>query len=436
MKRLLAILLALVIILGLAACAKAPEEVSGAAPEAETTNTAEEAQEAEELPDGVISTDSAKLRVMLNTSSPDRALLASEWYPKYKEAFPNFDVEFDLQSTGYPDKLAVACAGGDIPDVFWCFNSTPIETGSALDLTDLIAEDGFLNNYKIADPLRPYSDGRIYSLQTGADNYYLPTIWYNKTIFEEVGVEVPETYGEFLDVCEKIKAAGYIPVAMTSTWPFELRMQELSITIDPEAMLKVINKEMSWNDPTMLATVKKFQTLLENGVFSEDVGTLSWDGACELFNSEAAAMWMEPTWGLGSITLDQEKIDFFMMPTDSGEKNILGYGSYGTGYCVSSETEQTKQALMLAEWITKQDAIYFEQQGNSVSYNTGLETEVSELMAKHNAIFENPEYHISMDVASFWGAEAAAVYQEQCSLMMAGEISAEEFCANMAEVWN
>ena len=188
-KRLLAILLALVIILGLAACAKAPEEVSGAAPEAETTNTAEEAQEAEELPDGVISTDSAKLRVMLNTSSPDRALLASEWYPKYKEAFPNFDVEFDLQSTGYPDKLAVACAGGDIPDVFWCFNSSPIETGSALDLTDLIAEDGFLNNYKIADPLRPYSDGRIYSLQTGADNYYLPTIWYNKTIFEEVGVE-------------------------------------------------------------------------------------------------------------------------------------------------------------------------------------------------------------------------------------------------------
>ena len=38
-------------------------------------------------------------------------------------------------------------------------------------------------------------------------------VWANKKIFDEVGVTPPETFAELLDVADKIKAAGYIPLA-------------------------------------------------------------------------------------------------------------------------------------------------------------------------------------------------------------------------------
>lgn len=44
-------------------------------------------------------------------------------------------------------------------------------------------------------------------------------LWfYNADIFEEVGVEPPTTWTEFLDVCEKIAAAGYQPLAVPGTF--------------------------------------------------------------------------------------------------------------------------------------------------------------------------------------------------------------------------
>ena len=38
-------------------------------------------------------------------------------------------------------------------------------------------------------------------------------VWANKKIFDELGLAVPETFDEFLAAAEKIKAAGYIPLA-------------------------------------------------------------------------------------------------------------------------------------------------------------------------------------------------------------------------------
>ena len=44
-------------------------------------------------------------------------------------------------------------------------------------------------------------------------------LWfYNADIFEEVGVTVPTTWDEFIDVCEKIEAAGYQAVALSGDY--------------------------------------------------------------------------------------------------------------------------------------------------------------------------------------------------------------------------
>lgn len=118
----------------------------------------------------MISTAEAKLKVFLPVTSPDRLTIAEEWFVNYKEAFPNFEVEFDLQTSTYGDKMKIYCSGGDMPDVFWCLNNTPVLTGDCMDLTEKIQESGFLDKLKNTASQIPYTDGKIYAISCGQDS--------------------------------------------------------------------------------------------------------------------------------------------------------------------------------------------------------------------------------------------------------------------------
>ena len=57
------------------------------------------------------------------------------------------------------------------------------------------------------------------SLKAIAYQPYTSGIYYNKAIFTEAGIEKePTTYAELLDACEKIKAAGYAPLAQDDAY--------------------------------------------------------------------------------------------------------------------------------------------------------------------------------------------------------------------------
>ncbi|MCK5748668.1 MAG: extracellular solute-binding protein, partial [Oricola sp.] len=51
--------------------------------------------------------------------------------------------------------------------------------------------------------------------------YYQWGIYYNKTAYEQAGVEVPETWEEFIANCEKFKAAGIdcVTTGTKALWP-------------------------------------------------------------------------------------------------------------------------------------------------------------------------------------------------------------------------
>lgn len=56
--------------------------------------------------------------------------------------------------------------------------------------------------------------------------YAVQVLWfYNIDIFEEVGVEVPKTWSELVDVCEKLDAAGYQPLAVPGDYESFYSMQ-------------------------------------------------------------------------------------------------------------------------------------------------------------------------------------------------------------------
>ncbi|MGI6069819.1 MAG: ABC transporter substrate-binding protein [Blautia sp.] len=86
-----------------------------------------------------------------------------------------------------------------------------------MDLEDMAKAADYENHAVAAFPTA--MRGWAGSLKGIAYQAYTSGIFYNKAIFEEAGVEKePQTWAEFLDVCQKIKDAGYAPLALDDAY--------------------------------------------------------------------------------------------------------------------------------------------------------------------------------------------------------------------------
>lgn len=137
----------------------------------------------------------------------------------YKKHHPNVNIVIDLKANeGYGDWIA-SMDNVTNPDVDLAeFFAGSFDHTRLLELTDYL------------DVKSPYSDGtwgeQIEQAALGNSAVTGETVqlslfstqvmWiYNQKIFDEVGVEPPETWDEFVTVCEKIYAAGYQPIAQS-----------------------------------------------------------------------------------------------------------------------------------------------------------------------------------------------------------------------------
>jgi len=204
----------------LAACApKATPKPAAEEPAAEEPAAEEPAAEepATEQPATVAPAETVKLQYQ--SREPEMAggvmQLWNAFYPPFREANPNIEVEF-LPDPGGSDRLEQALAqmvAGQAPDLLeWCCtNSTYfVQKEQTLNLQPLIdrdAEEVNLDDYypKQFDPWKDEA-GDIHLLPrfTGTQ-----VIYYNKDMFDEVGVEYPPhewgewDFDDYVDTCLK-----------------------------------------------------------------------------------------------------------------------------------------------------------------------------------------------------------------------------------------
>lgn len=90
------------------------------------------------------------------------------------------------------------------------------EKGYIYDLTEMLDEENPYNEGKLVRDVFTEDDlALVLSSSGGKYNTFLPfdkigfAFFYNKGIFEDNGLTVPETFEELTDVCEKLQEAGY-----------------------------------------------------------------------------------------------------------------------------------------------------------------------------------------------------------------------------------
>lgn len=140
---------------------------------------------------------------------------------EYAKDHPGFelDVQVTADRASYLTKLRTLVASGDVP-AFFDTDADPYaqqlaEAGLLVDMGAFLEEKGLLDNfYEPALKYQQFQDGSLYLLPL---EYHLEMNWYNKAIFEEHGLQPPQTLDEMVDITEKLAAAGETPIAISGT---------------------------------------------------------------------------------------------------------------------------------------------------------------------------------------------------------------------------
>lgn len=172
----------------------------------------------------------------------------------FTEQNPDVEVNYNPAGNELPTVLSTAVEGGNPPDI-----AAPAQPGFVQGLVD----DGALKPLDFAQETIQENlgesgvavgtfDDQLYGLFFKAGNK--STIWYNVHSYEDAGVEPPETWDEFIENGETLKAAG-IPaysIGGADGWTLTDLFENIYIrTAGPEMYDQLARHEIPWTDQSV-----------------------------------------------------------------------------------------------------------------------------------------------------------------------------------------
>jgi len=172
----------------------------------------------------------------------------------FNELYPNVTVNYTSGGDNLAPLLSTAVEGGNPPDLAAIAQPGLMaqfaEQGAIQPVDDL--RDAIVDNFGEAVADVGSVDGTQYAVLFKASNK--ATVWYNVASFEEAGVEPPETWDEFLETAETLKAAGITPfsVGVDVGWPITDFFENVYIrTAGADMYDQLASHEIPWTDQSV-----------------------------------------------------------------------------------------------------------------------------------------------------------------------------------------
>ncbi|WP_078382822.1 extracellular solute-binding protein [Sutcliffiella halmapala] len=290
-------------------------------------------------------------------SSKQHNLIVQDIIEEFEKDNPNVKIETEILSNEqYKEKLKVLAASNELPDVgmTWAagFLEPYVNGNKFATLDDVLA--GELGESFIAGTTEAYAvDGKTYGFPLELN---IAPIYYNKNIFAEYGLEVPETYDEFKNIVKTLSDNGVTPITLGNKdrWTGSMWYMYLADRLGgPETLTNAINRTGSFEDPALVEAAKEIQSLVDMNAFVKGFNGLSNDEAKGPFMNDQAAMYLMGSWELPNYTTNEDvpqdfrdSIGFFKFPTVTGGKGDINsfVGGPGVGLFVSEKSTVKEEA--------------------------------------------------------------------------------------------
>lgn len=323
-KRILSIMLASVLVVGLASgCGTKKGESTGS--ESNSGKT--------------------QLTVMINGGDPNWKKAVEETAKKFMEANDNAEIKIEKSGSGmYLDYLKTKQAVGEFGDV------VEIKDPNAFSDSGILAQMPENISELVENPI-----------QYNGKTYIVPTIRqtqgviYNKKIFNELGIQEPETFQDFLNICEKIKESGVDPLLVCGgdLWHMAFWVNHFMRTDltgkNPDWEKQRTDKKVSWTDADAVNMMSHIQELFDKGYVQDGFMSTADSQTPAILTSGTAAMCFTGPWMLPQIEEADPNFEagWFFVPNDEGERYV--FNDVGSGWSISENCKKDEAKYQVAQ---------------------------------------------------------------------------------------
>lgn len=275
----------------------------------------------------------------------------------FQEEYPGIEVNVEFASIeNYEEILKLRIATGDAPDIIFGgvkAYSDLIVSGNIEDLTD----KDFVERI-CPDVMKDVMvHEKIYGI---ALSRLANAVFYNKDIFRELNLDVPVTYREFIDTCERLEDAGYIACAAGYQDGISVGANFYTIfygtpylqcedyVYELETGLKKAEEY-----PSLLKSLSQWREIMQHQNANQRV--VNTDTAEQIFAAGEAGMLIIGTWGLGAVLgyNPQGNYGAFIFPSENQkEKNTIPTAA-GDTWIVVKDAPNYHEAMAFCEYMTR-----------------------------------------------------------------------------------
>lgn len=290
MKKIIAMLLAVLMVVGMfAGCGKEETPATTESKQVENTPADDTQAGAEANPADKFENKVLNIAIFEGGYGPD---YWNEMVERFEAAYPGVTVNMQISPT-IGDIIRPQIVSGQYPD-FISMNDNDqtgvlqslIKENALLDLTDFFNEPGLESDQPLKDLIQdgiletskcsPYGDGKVYLAPFNSSPMGMV---YNKTLFEENGWELPETWDDFFALGDLAKEQGIALFTYQGIYPGYME-EILWPAIASAAGMDTLNGissyvEGSFSSEEVLAVLKNIQKISTDGYLMEGTVALN-----------------------------------------------------------------------------------------------------------------------------------------------------------------
>ena len=173
---------------------------------------------------------------------------------------------------------------------------------------------------------------------------------YNKTLFEQLGLKVPTTYDELVEVSKTLRDNGYAPLFFggANGWQHVNLLLMCTSQISDTLFDECQNGEKAWTCDEMKQAMTNYKKLFDDGVMQDgSLSSTSYSDGTTLFLAGQAGMMLLGSWWAQEYTSEDVSdavanwdYDYFYLPAlEEGLSDSKAIGGVDFGYGITKNCE-------------------------------------------------------------------------------------------------
>ena len=365
---------------------------------------------------------------------------------RYKELYPEVEVEMvylgrdilTVLQTKLQDNTAA-----DFPDLVSIGDTAlaPLaREGHLYDLTNELATpsydsdktwgDTFIKNVIDIQKI----DGKTYFIPEGV---YTHGFFYDKVMFKKLGIEVPKTWDEFINVCETLKKNNVTPLSLDGTvdiynlWWYTRFAERLA---GPDELAKAAVGDASFIDnPAFLEAAKYIADLSKKEYFQKGFEGSAFPASQALFTQGVTGMLFCGGWiptEMSAQTPPTMEMSMFSLPELPNSKSARAEELWGNAFGIMNTSSNKVAAIAWLKLFSSYEMAPSKSAIKNPSPLLGAEP-VKELDQMENILASATSVTLAYNGLAAKGDWTNKIYGPLSTKLIAGQITPEEFVSSL-----